>query len=138
MEYRLTNAVLIAYHGTMTRQSMQTSRREILAGAAAVTVTVVLPAVPLPTPTWLVEARAAMDALGPSRSRFSTPWCALSLLSHGAEHGGLEPDIYAPDQRPDLAYALEQGWATLEADGRLMITKLGQAEWELELFDSYV
>jgi hypothetical protein len=81
-----------------------------------------------------MEARARLLALG---TRFATPWFALSTLSRGAEHGGVEPELYGADFQRDLAHALDQGWAKLEADGRLMITELGRAEWELELFDSY-
>ena len=113
------------------------TRREVLIGTAATAVAASLSAVALATPAWLVEARAAMRALGETRCLFSTSWCALSLLSARAVDGGADPELYGPDVQRDFAYALDEGWGTLEESGRLMVTKRGRAEWELELLESY-
>jgi len=82
----------------------------------------------------LDEARAALLAQG---CRFATSWVALSLLSARAVDGGAEPETYGPNLQRDFAYALEEGWCTLDEFGRLMITELGRAEWKLELLESY-
>jgi hypothetical protein len=127
-EFRLLVAAL---SGQST--PMESTRREVLTGAAAIAATAVLPAVPqAATPAWLLEARAALLAkplLGWSSGlSILGGWCA--------DHGGAEPEDYDLSVKCSFARALDSGTAELTADGRLVLTELGREELRWEWLES--
>ena len=117
------------------------SRREVLAGAAAVAAAAVVaaavPSLPTIKPAWLVAAEADLAAdpwLG--FHCFGPSW-ALTILNR--EDGGVDPLMHHQDRevRAGLAKALTKGEAMMAPDGRLFITDRGRKAWYEEWLDSH-
>jgi hypothetical protein len=118
------------------------SRREVLAGAAAVAaasvlpcpVTAAVPSLPPIKPAWLVTAEANLAADPWLAFNCFGPSCALTVLNRD---DSIDPLLYDKEVRAGLASALSNGEATMAPDGRLFITDRGRKVWHEEWLGSW-
>jgi hypothetical protein len=110
--------------------SINPTRREVLAGAAAVAAIVATPssaiASALAEPA---EFAAIRWPLWDIRCMMS----ALSVLKHCAPEAGLAPATYGDEIGYALRYAVFAGWAVRTETGHLRITETGRREHEMEI-----
>jgi hypothetical protein len=109
--------------------SMNPTRREVLAGAAAVAATVATPGSAIATSlAEQAEFTAIRWPLWDIRYMIS----ALSVLEHCAPEAGLSPEIYGDEMGYALRYCVFAGWAVPTETRHLRITEAGRREYELE------
>ena len=132
-EARAAQAEAAAIAGK-TKACLNPTRRELLAGAAALAATVATPGSAIASSlVEQAEFAAIRFPLWGMRGMMS----ALSVLEHCAGAAGLSPEIYGEDIHRALRYCVFAGWAVPTETGRLRITETRRREYEAERLENW-